>query len=92
MFMIYLKEFRKLIISRFEETASKQLRKEQILQKVESNFQRYKLAVESLNAKWMENESNFTHKLIPKKEKIEKFQKQTAAMKSELERKVIANL
>lgn len=91
-FMIYLKEFRKLIISRFEETASKKLRKEQILQKVESNFQIYKLAAESLNAKWMENKSNFTHKLIPKKEKIEKFQKETAAMKNEIERKINESL
>ena len=90
--MIYLEEFRKLIISRLEETASIKLRKEQILQKVESNCKRYELAVKTLNAKWMENKSDFTHKLIPRKEKIEKFKIETAAMKDQIEREIIESL
>lgn len=90
--MIYLQEFRKLIVSRLEETASKKLSKEQILQKIESNCKRYKLVVESLNAKWMENKSDFTQKLIPRKEKIEKFQIETTAMRDEIEREIIESL
>lgn len=90
--MVYLEEFRKLIISRLEETASKKLRNEQILQKVESNCKRYELVVKTLNAKWMENKTNFTHKLIPRNEKIERFQIETAAMKDEIEREIIESL
>ena len=90
--MVYLKEFRKLITSRLEEKASIKLRKEQILHKVESNCERYELAVKILNAKWMENKRSFTQKLIPRREKIEKIKIETVVMKNKIEMEIVENL